>query len=105
MEHSVPVSGSGRVTVAAYGVADAEHLVEKEIGQAWPEARVQVTQIVRAGEGMRIAEEFQVSYQLHCTLAVDAPSPDQARGEAFRRARERLAGTRYWRTAWEAKGS
>lgn len=102
-EQLVALNGRGRVEVAAYGVADAEHLLERELGRLWPEARLRVTDIERVGEESRIAEEFRVSYRLECSVAVRAASPDAARREAFRRARERLAASRYWRTEWEAR--
>lgn len=99
----VALNGRGRVEVAAYGVADAEHLLERELERLWPEARVRVTDIERVGEEKRIAEEFRVSYQLECVVPVLASTAEGARREAFRRARERLAASRYWRTEWEVR--
>ncbi|HET8655142.1 MAG TPA: hypothetical protein VFL93_06480 [Longimicrobiaceae bacterium] len=100
VERTVRVRGRGRVEVAAYGLADAEHLVEKELGRLWPEARVWVTEVARAGGAARIVEEFTVSYGLEADVAVPAESPDEAPGAAFRHARSLVAGSRYARTEW-----
>jgi hypothetical protein len=100
VEREVPLRGRGRVRVAGYGIQDAEHLVEKEIGRAWPEARVEIVEI-RRGEGGRIVEEFEVSYRILATVAVPSADRDRAPSLAYRHARARLAGTRYERTAWE----
>jgi hypothetical protein len=96
----VRVRGSGRALVAAYGVADAEHQVEKELSVLLPEAAVEVLEVGRTGTG-RIVEEFAVAYRLRVALAVPAPSPDEARRDALRTLRDRFAGTRYERVAWE----
>ena len=37
------VRGAGRVELAAYGLADAEHQVEKELRALWPDAVVELT--------------------------------------------------------------
>jgi hypothetical protein len=99
-DFAVPIRGAGRVTVAAFGVADAEHLVEKELARAWPEARITVVQVRREGQN-RIVEEFAVDYRLTATVHVEADEARQAKGAAFRRARDRLAGTRYHLTEWD----
>lgn len=97
---AVRVRGRGRATVAAYGFADAEHLVQKEIGRAWPEARVAVTAVTRVGEN-RIVEELAVDYVIAAEVLVEADSTETATGAAFRRARHLLSDTRYRMTAWE----
>jgi len=100
---AVRVRGGGRTEVAAYGVADAEHQVEKEILRLWPDARVRVLEVRRSGAAAeRIAEEFVVEYRLEGVLEVDAPDEAAARAEVFRTGRDRLQGSRYWRIAWEA---
>lgn len=91
------------MTVAAYGLADAEHLVEKEIARLWPQARTRITAVERTGEGEQIAEEFLISYRLVGAVVVEAPSREEARRAAFRQARQRFADTRYWKTAWETR--
>ena len=96
----VTVKGSGRVEVAAYGLADAEAQVEKEIRAAWPEARVEVVEVARTGEG-RIVEAFAVAYRLRGSVPVEAEGEEEARKAAFRWLRERFAGTRHARIAWE----
>lgn len=97
----VRVRGSGRVDVPAYGIADAEHVVEKEILRAWPEARVEILEVARAAGAGRIVEEFTVAYHIRATVAVDEGT--DARARAFRFARSRLEETRYRRTEWETE--
>lgn len=97
---AVGVRGRGRATVAAYGLADAEHLVQKEIARAWPAARVAVSGVTRTGPG-RIVEELAVDYVVSAVVEVDAASQEEATGAAFRRARQLLSDTRYHMTAWE----
>lgn len=92
------------MSIPAYGMADAEHLVEKEIRAAWPEAEVQVVEIGRAGEP-RIVEEFEVAYRIVATVRSVAPSRDAAKRSAFRSGRSRLENTRYGRTAWSCTGT
>lgn len=94
MAEPLRLRGTGRARVAAYGVADAEHLVEKEIARAWPDARVLVTGVERGAGDARIVEEFTVSYRITATLPADTSRA------AFQQARALLAGTRYERTEW-----
>jgi hypothetical protein len=98
----VPIRGRGRAQLPAYGLTDAEHRVEKEITQLWPEAVVQVLEVGRGGDDPRIVEEFTISYRIDGALDVDAPSPEEARRAAFREARRKLADSRYHRTEWES---
>ncbi len=95
------VRGTGRVEVAAYGLADAEHRVGKELGRLWPEAQVEVLEVGRTADEPRIVEDLSVSYRLEAEVEVDAPTRKQAPGEAFRLARGLLRGSRYARTAFE----
>ena len=99
--HEVALKGSGRVELAAYGVADAEHQVEKEVRAAWPEARVEVLEVSRAGARGRIVEEFAVSYRVRGTVTVEVEDAKEARRTALREVRGRLAGTRHARIAWD----
>ena len=98
----VAVKGSARVELAAYGVADAEHQVEKELRALWPGARIVVLEVARVDPESRIVEAFAIRYQLRGTVPVEAESDDAARRDAFRHLRERFAGTRHARIAWEA---
>ena len=100
MEHVVTVKGGGRVELAAYGLADAEHQVEKELRAAWPDARVDVLDVSRVGGG-RIVEEFAVRYRVHATVTVSASTTAEARRAALRVLRDRFAGTRHARIAWD----
>lgn len=99
--HEVALKGSGRVELAAYGVADAEHQVEKEVRAAWPSARVEVLEVSRAGAQGRIVEEFAVAYRVRGTVTVEVEDAKEARRAALREVRGRLAGTRHARIAWD----
>ncbi len=101
MTHTVRLRGAGRVELPAYGVADAEHQIEKEITRAWPEARVEVTEIGRAAHSGRIVEEFAVGYRVQGMLQVTASSASEARTLALRQLRQRFAPTRFGRMNWE----
>lgn len=102
MRFTVRVRGRGRVRIAAYGVADAEHLVEKELSRLWPGAGVYIEGISRTGDA-RIVEEFDVSYRVEGEQTVEADRPGDAPTAAFRQSREALAGSRYGVTAWEGR--
>jgi hypothetical protein len=100
----VRLRGSGSVEIAAYGLADAEHRVEKELTAGWPEATVEIREVRRPASG-RIVEEFTVAYLLRGEVTVEEDGREEARRRAFRDARARFAGTRYDRTAWEMEGA
>lgn len=102
MSWLVRVRGEGRVSAAAYGLADAEHLVEKEVSRLLPGAVVEILEVTRPPGGARIVEELAVSYRLHAELRVEAADADAARRVAFREARARLEGSRYRTTSWSA---
>lgn len=99
----VRVRGRGRVQIAAFGIADAEHQVEKELHRLWPAAQVRIGDISRAETG-RIVEEFAVGYLLEGALEITASNPEEAPRAAFRQLRAMLAEGRYRRTEWEAVG-
>jgi len=103
--HVVRLVGRGRTTVAAYGLADAEDRVEKEIRARWAECSVQVPEIRRNAETPRIADEFEVDYRVIGEVEVDAESIADARRDAFRVARARFENSPYWRIAWEDRGT
>lgn len=96
------MAGTARVELAAYGVADAEHQVEKELRELWPEARVDLLEVARTLPEPRIVEEFAVRYRIRGTVPVEAESDEDARRAAFRTLRQRFAGTRHDRVAWDA---
>jgi hypothetical protein len=98
----VRIRGEGRVQVAAYGVADAEHLIEKELRNLWPEARLVVTEVRREAGEARIVEELWLSYRLEATLEVEGADAREAERAAFRSARDRLAASHFRHTSWEA---
>jgi hypothetical protein len=98
---AVRLRGRGCTEVAAYGVADAEHRVETELKRYWPDAALRVTQVRRAHDEPRIAEEFVIEYLLHASIMVDVPDREDARRAAYRQARARLEGSRFWRVDWE----
>lgn len=92
--------GRGRVTVAAYGMADAEAQVEKELGRLWPGAVVQVEEVSRQGPP-RIVEEFEVGYWVRGVAVVDVEHEHDAPGAAFRQLQDRFEGSRFSHTSWE----
>lgn len=95
----------GRVELPAYGLADAEHQVEKEIHALWPDAQVDVTDVGRVDERARIVEEFRVSYRVRVVVELDAASPAEAGKAALRLLRDRFTGSRYERVAWSVLGA
>jgi hypothetical protein len=102
LEYAVAVRGSGRVELAAYGLADAEHQVEKEIRALWPDAAaVDVTDVARMDEASRIVEEFRVRYRVRGLVQVAADTEAEARKAALRMMRDRFIGSRFERITWE----
>jgi hypothetical protein len=101
--HAVAVRGTGAVELAAYGLADAEHQVEKELRALWPDAAVEVLDVGRMDEKPRIVEEFRVRYRLRVVVSEDADTMADARRFALRRLRERFTGSRFERVAWEVE--
>ncbi|HEX8391603.1 MAG TPA: hypothetical protein VF665_04520 [Longimicrobium sp.] len=101
MEHIVKLRGQGRVEVAAYGVADAEHQVEKELAALWPGALVDILEVGRVDADGRIVEEFRVGYRVRGSVSGTADTEEDARKAALRRLREAFAGSRFARIAWE----
>lgn len=96
------VRGSGRVELPAYGLADAEHQVEKEIRALWPDAAaVEVTDVSRTDEASRIVEEFRVRYRVRGVVPAAADTEAEARKAALRTMRDRFIGTRFERITWE----
>jgi hypothetical protein len=104
VRHAIAVRGAGRVELAAYGLADAEHQVEKEVRALWPDASVDVLDVARADDRSRIVEEFRVRYRVRGTVPVDADTLVDARKSALRLLRDRFAGSRFERVAWEVEG-
>ena len=97
----VAVRGEARVELAAYGLADAEAQVEKELRALLPGVRIVILEGARTHSEPRIVEEFAVRYRLRATVPVDAGTDEEARRAAFRHLRERFAGSRHERIAWE----
>jgi hypothetical protein len=96
---AVRVRGLGRVVVPAHGVADAEHLVEKELTRLWPQGRVRIERVARAGGG-RVVEEFAIDYRLEGEREVQVERPEDAPAAAFRELNGLLEGSRYQRIEW-----
>jgi hypothetical protein len=103
VRHTITVRGAGRVELPAYGLADAEHQVEKELRGLWPDAAVDVLDVARTDEQSRIVEEFRVRYRVRAAVPVEADTPDDARKSALRLLRERFTGSRFERIAWEVE--
>ena len=96
------VRGSGHVELAAYGLADAEHQVEKEIRALWPDAAgIDVLDVARMDEASRIVEEFRVRYRVRGLVRVVADTEADARKAALRMMRDRFLRTRFERVTWE----
>ena len=97
------VRGSGQVELAAYGLADAEHQVEKELRALWPDAAaVDVTDVARTDEASRIVEEFRVRYRVRGVVLVVAEKEEEdARKAALRMMRDHFIGSRFERITWE----
>lgn len=93
--------GAGRVELAAYGLGDAEHQVEKEIRALWPDAAVDVLDVARADAASRIVEEFLVRYRVRGVVETEADTLADARKSALRDLRDRFTGSRFARVAWE----
>ena len=100
---SVRITGRGAVELPGYGVADAEHQLEKELAAALPTAKLRVDQIRRLDAAPRIVEEFQIRFTLTATVEVDlAEDGDDKRARAaFAAGRAALEGTRFGKIAWE----
>jgi hypothetical protein len=101
LEYAVAIRGSGRVELPAYGLADAEHQVEKELRALWPQAAVDVTDVSRRDPAARIVEEFRVSYRVRGVVPTVADTEEDARKAALRALRDRFTGSRFERITWE----
>ncbi|HEX8359489.1 MAG TPA: hypothetical protein VF613_05255 [Longimicrobium sp.] len=100
-ERRVTVHGTGRVVLPAYGLADAEHQVEKELEEAWPGSRAKVLDVARTDDRPRIVEEFAVRYRVRGTVTEKASTEQEAKTAALRGLRERFTGTRFAGVAWD----
>ena len=103
MARVVRVQARGRVEVPAYGIADAEHLVEKEMSRLWPGAQLRIESVTRLGP-TRIVEEFAVDYLVSGDVEVDGEGEAERRARAFAAVRTKLAASRYGRAGLEEEG-
>ena len=101
MRFRARVRGQGTVEVPGYGVADAEHRLEKEIAALDPTATVQIREIRRVDSEARIVETFALSFAIRMELDVEEEEEGEARRKAFAAARDILKGSRYERVAWD----
>ncbi len=98
----VVIHGTGKAQVAAYGVADAEATVEKEIRNLLPGAAIRISEVRRGDPHPRIVEAFEVSYAVSLRMEIAGErDEDAARRQAFRTGRTALEGSRFGRTIWE----
>lgn len=98
----VVIHGTGTVEVAAYGVADAEATVEKELRKLLPGAAVRISEVRRGDPHPRIVEAFEVSYSVRIEMEiVGERNEDAARRRAFMAGRAAVEGSRFGRTTWE----
>lgn len=96
----IQLIGSGRVELAAYGTADAEHRVETDWSRLWPGTVLQITAVARTGSESRIVEHFTVAYRVRVELVVDSADSVVALRAAYRSARERIGGSRFHHMEW-----
>lgn len=99
-QRTVQLLGSGRVELAAYGPADAEHRAETDWDRLWPGTAFHVTGVSRAESEPRIVEHFVVTYRVRVGVAVDASDSAAALRAAYRLARERVGGSRFQQIQW-----
>jgi hypothetical protein len=93
--------GTGSVEIPAFGVADAEARLEKELHRAAPDAIIRIDEIRRAENTPRIVETFAVTFRLVLAIQLDIDDAGSAERAAFAAVRARLRGTRFARVAWE----
>lgn len=93
--YRVWVRGHGRAQIGAYGIADAEHQVEKELARAWLGARITVEEVGRSAGAGRIVETFAVGFRVEGWVAAEGADSEAAERAAFRQVREWLAGSRF----------
>lgn len=94
------VSGEGTAEIPAYGSADAEARLEKELSRALPSAVLRILTLRRVDPDPRIVEAFAVDYRLTADVWVEEEDLESARRAAFVAARRALEGTRFARIAW-----
>jgi hypothetical protein len=99
---NVRLRGRGRVELAATSFDDVEHQVVKELERLFSGVAVSIEEIRRSSGGQHhIAGEFVVRFGLRVELEVLPNRAAQARHEALRLARQRLAKTRFRFISWE----
>lgn len=100
---ALTIRGGGVAEIAAYGIADAEARIEKELKSLLPGAVVRIAEVKRVDGGERIVNDFVVRYSVQVTLPLE---PDEglladAWRRAFSAARQALAGSRFSMIEWE----
>jgi hypothetical protein len=95
------VRGTGRLEIAAAGIADAEHQLARIVERFCPGCRLTVLEIRRALGESRIAEHFRLYYRLEMGFSIESISPVEARRTAFRHARARAEDTELKMVEWE----
>jgi hypothetical protein len=99
--YSATLHGTGFVEIPAYGVADAEARLEKELHRAAPNATIRIDEIRRPEDTTRIVETFAITFRLVLTIEIDVDDPRSAERAAFASGRAVLRGTRFERVAWD----
>lgn len=94
------VHGRGSVEIPGYGVADAEHRMEKELSSLLPGAIVHVQQIRRTDPQPRIVEAYLIDYGVVVELEVEPNEEGKTDRAAYAAARERVRGSRFERMEW-----
>ncbi len=101
MRYHALLVGSGVASIEAFGSADAEARLEKEVARALPGASLLIRALRRTEETPRIVEGFDAEYLLRVRIDMEGNDEEGARRAAFASARQALSGTRFARVAWE----
>lgn len=96
----VRVHGRGAVEIPGYGLADAEHRLEKELKSLLPGGTVQVQQIRRTDPEPRIVESYLISFSVVTDLEVEPSDEGKVERAAYAAARERVRSSRFERVEW-----
>lgn len=96
----VRVHGRGAVEIPGYGLADAEHRLEKELKTILSGGIVQVQQIRRTDPEPRIVESYLISFSVVIELEVEPVEEGKVERAAYGAARERVRSSRFERVEW-----
>lgn len=101
MRFRARLTGYGEAAIEAFGSADAEARLEKELARALPGSTLVIRALRRPEDEPRIVETFVAEYLLRSDLEVEGTNEESARRAAFSAARRALSGSRFQRVAWD----